>query len=54
MKGAKMFFYDSDSVKQEFEKYGLIEFLEIDEPIKNMENKPPVKFIVITCYKATL
>ena len=51
MKGVKMFFYDSDSVKQEFEKYGLIEFSEIDEPIKNMENKLPVKFIIVKCKK---
>ena len=29
MKGVKMFFYDSDSVKREFGKYGLIEFSEL-------------------------
>lgn len=51
IKGVKMFFYDSDSVKQEFGKYGLIEFSEIDEPAKNMENKPPLKFIIIKCKK---
>jgi SAM-dependent methyltransferase len=51
MKGVKMFFYDSDSVKREFGKYGLIEFSEIDEPSKNMENKPPLKFIIIKCKK---
>lgn len=51
MKGVKMFFYDSDSIRQEFEKYGLVEFLEIDEPSKNMENKPPLKFTIIKCKK---
>jgi len=48
MKGVKIFFYDSDSVKQEFKKYGLVEFSEIDEP---MENKPPLKFIMVKCKK---
>lgn len=46
-----MFFYDSDSIKQEFEKYGLVEFSEMDEPSKNMKNKPPVKFIIVKCKK---
>jgi SAM-dependent methyltransferase len=51
MEGVKMFFYDSDSVKREFGKYGLIEFEEIDESNKNFENKPPVKFIIVKCKK---
>ncbi|MGG4492072.1 class I SAM-dependent methyltransferase [Metabacillus idriensis] len=51
MDGVKMFFYDSDSIKQEFGKYGLIEFSEIVEPHKNMENKPPFKFIMVKCQK---
>ncbi|MFS0763944.1 class I SAM-dependent methyltransferase [Peribacillus phoenicis] len=50
-KGVKMFFYDSDSIKQEFGKYGLIDFSEIVEPHKNMENKPPFKFIMVKCQK---
>lgn len=49
--GAKLFFYDEESVKQEFEEYGLTEFTLIDEPIKNMKNKPPFKFWLITCRK---
>jgi SAM-dependent methyltransferase len=48
MEGVKMFFYDSESVKREFGKYGLIEFTEIEEQI---ENKPPIKFIMVTCTK---
>lgn len=51
MEGVKMFFYDSDSIKQEFGKYGLIEFSEIDEPHKNKKNIPPFKFIMVKCQK---
>jgi SAM-dependent methyltransferase len=51
MEGVKMFFYDSDSIKQDFEKYGLVEFSEIDEPNKNMENKPSINFIMVKCKK---
>ena len=51
MEGMKMFFYDPDSIKQEFGNYGLIEFSEIVEPHKNMENKPPFKFIMVKCQK---
>ncbi|MED3789322.1 class I SAM-dependent methyltransferase [Peribacillus frigoritolerans] len=54
MEGIKMFFYDSDSIKQEFGNYGLIEFSEIIEPHKNMENKPPFKFIMVKCQKELL
>ena len=45
MEGVKMFFYDSDSIKQEFGDYGLVEFSEIDEPNKDMKNKPSINFI---------
>lgn len=51
MEGLKMFFYDSDSIKQEFGKYGLIGFSEIVEPHKNAENKPPFKFLMVKCQK---
>jgi SAM-dependent methyltransferase len=51
MHGVKLFFYDSDSIKKEFGKYGLIEAKEINEPIKNMENKSSQKFWQITCRK---
>lgn len=49
--GVKIFFYDSDSIKQEFGNYGLLEFSEIVEPHKNAENKPPFTFIMIKCQK---
>ncbi|WHY96786.1 class I SAM-dependent methyltransferase [Peribacillus simplex] len=51
MEGVKMFFYDSDSIRQEFGKYGLVDSSEIVEPHKNMENKPPFKFIMVKCQK---
>ena len=51
MKGAKLFFYDSDSIKKEFKKYGLMDFSEIDEPMKFNSNHPSMKFTVIKCRK---
>jgi SAM-dependent methyltransferase len=51
MEGVKMFFYDSDSIKRDFEKYGLVEISEVDEPNKNMEKKPSINFILIKCKK---
>lgn len=50
--GAKLFFYDESSVKHEFEDHGMIEYSEIDEPIKNMRDKPPFKFWIIKCYRS--
>lgn len=51
MEGLKMFFYDADSIRAEFGKYGLTEVAEIVEPHKNMAHKPPFKFSMITCKK---
>jgi len=51
MEGVKMFFYDSDSIKQEFGDYDLVEISEINEPHKDRENKPPIKFTIIKCKK---
>ncbi|MFB6341925.1 class I SAM-dependent methyltransferase [Saccharicrinis sp. FJH62] len=51
MRGVSVFFYDSGSVNKEFGKYGLVEFSEIDEPIKHMENEPPLKCILVKCKK---
>ena len=48
-KGLKVFFYDSDSVKREFGKYGLMEFSEMDEPIKHKVDEPPLKCILLKC-----
>ena len=49
MKGLNVFFYNSDAVKKEFNNYGLVDFSEIDEPIKHMDNEPPLKCIYIKC-----
>ena len=51
MEGVKLFFYDSDSIEEEFGEYGLIEFSEILEPHKEAENKPPLKFLMVKCQK---
>jgi SAM-dependent methyltransferase len=52
MKGVRIFFYDYGSVRREFNKYGLIECSEIDEPNKDMKDKPPISFVYIKCKKA--
>ena len=51
MKGAKLFFYDTESIKKEFEKYGLVDFLEVEETIKFADNIPPMSFTLIKCKK---
>ena len=53
MKGLAVFFYDSEYVKQEFAGFALIDFNEMDEPIKHMDNEPPLKCILIKCRKIT-
>ncbi len=49
--GAKLFFYDPDSIRQEFGDYGLSDFFEIDEPVKSVKNHPPMKFTIVRCKK---
>ena len=49
--GVKLFFYDSDSIRQEFSDYGLTDFHEIDEPVKFMPHHSPMKFTVVKCKK---
>ncbi|PMC40238.1 SAM-dependent methyltransferase [Bacillus sp. UMB0899] len=51
MAGVKMYFYDSDSIKQDFGNYGLVELSEIDEPNKNMKDKPSINFLMVICKK---
>ncbi|MFE8700826.1 class I SAM-dependent methyltransferase [Cytobacillus sp. FJAT-54145] len=51
MEGVKMFFYNSETIKQEFGQYGLLETSEIVEPHKDNEDKPPFKFIMVKCQK---
>ncbi|WP_437917970.1 class I SAM-dependent methyltransferase [Sphingobacterium sp. LRF_L2] len=47
-KGARVFFYDLEAIKEEFQTYGLIDFIEVEE-IANPE-KPNVKFNFFTVY----
>ena len=49
--GVTLFFYDSDSIEEEFGKFGLIEAVEICEPVLKVENKPSRNFLQITCKK---
>ncbi|CGG68259.1 Uncharacterised protein [Streptococcus pneumoniae] len=51
MEGVKMFFYDSESIKKDFNQYGLVQVSEIDEPNKNIVNKPSINFLMIKCKK---
>ncbi|WP_026560570.1 class I SAM-dependent methyltransferase [Bacillus sp. J37] len=51
MDGVKMYFYDANSIKQDFEKYGLVEFSDIDEPNKHLEGKPSINFNMLICKK---
>lgn len=50
-KGAKIFFYDEESVQEEFGAYGLTASFEIEEPNKTMPGKPSFRFIIIKCRK---
>jgi SAM-dependent methyltransferase len=49
--GLTLFFYDSDSIKVDFDNFGLIETEEINEPEIDMEGKPKQKFWYIICKK---
>lgn len=51
MHGVNLFFYDETSIKQEFGKYGLTTITVIDEPVKNLKDKAPIPFWLITCRK---
>ena len=51
MEGVKMYFYDADSINEDFERYGLVEFSEIDEPNKHMKDKPSINFLMVKCMK---
>lgn len=50
-KGLTVFFYDSATIEKEFSTYGLLEYCEIDEPVKHMPNEEPMKFWRVVCRK---
>lgn len=49
--GLKVFFYDDEAIRHEFSKAGLVEIIELEEPIKFMKDEPPMKFKMIICEK---
>ena len=49
--GLDAFFYDSLSINKDFSSYGLIDYEDIEEPIKFMTDQPPIKLISVTCKK---
>ncbi len=48
----KVFYYDDSSIQKEFSKFGLTEIRDIEEPIKFMNDEPPMKFKFIVCLKS--
>ncbi|MEI8113148.1 MAG: class I SAM-dependent methyltransferase [Bacteroidia bacterium] len=50
-KGLAVFFYDSESIEKEFGLFGLVEYTEIDEPVRHLENEVPMKFYRVICRK---
>ena len=50
-KGPTVFYYDSVSVEKEFAPYGIVEYKEIEEPVRHMENEEPMKFFRVVCRK---
>ncbi len=50
-KGLTLFFYDSGSIKRDFDNFGLVETEEINEPEIDVEGKPKQKFWYIICKK---
>jgi SAM-dependent methyltransferase len=52
--GLDVFFYDSVSIEREFGKFGLIEYREIEEPVKHMPNEEPMRFWMVVCRKTVI
>lgn len=50
-KGLNVYFYDSESVKKEFSDFGLMEWKDIDEPIKHMVGQEALKCKYVVCRK---
>jgi SAM-dependent methyltransferase len=49
--GVNLFFYDSNSIEAEFNKYGLVNAEAFNEPLQVVNNKPIQKFWYIVCKK---
>ena len=50
-KGLRVYFYDSESILREFTNFGLIDYREIEEPLKFMDGQNPIKLALVTCKK---
>jgi hypothetical protein len=51
VKGLKVYFYDDDSVLKEFGEFGIIECIDLEEPVKFVDGEEPVKMKFIICKK---
>lgn len=51
MKGFNACYNDSDTVKKEFADFDLIEFVDIEEPIKHMVGQESLKCKFVICRK---
>ena len=49
--GLEVYFYDAHSVEFEFSDFGLIEYRDIDEPIKHMVAEEALKCMFVICKK---
>jgi SAM-dependent methyltransferase len=49
--GLNVYFYDNLSISKEFSQYGLIDYEEIEEPIKFMTDQSPIKLMFVRCKK---
>lgn len=50
--GLDVFFYDPETIVKEFGRFGLVEFTQIEEPVKHMPNEEPMKFWMVVCRKS--
>ncbi|MFA6404173.1 MAG: class I SAM-dependent methyltransferase [Salinivirgaceae bacterium] len=51
LNGLSVYFYDSVTVRKEFTDFGLIEYMDFEEPIKFMEGQDPLKCLLLICKK---
>lgn len=49
--GLEVFFYDPETIVKEFGRFGLVEYTEIEEPVKHMPTEEPMKFWMVVCRK---
>jgi SAM-dependent methyltransferase len=49
--GVTLFYYDTESAKEYFGDYGLMEMMEINEPVNDKGEKPTQHFLQINCMK---